>query len=189
MVIVGLDLETTGFDFYGKKQDRIIEACFSIYTYDPIGHDLVHKKTITQRINPERNIPEDAQAVHGISYEDVKASPKWAAFAPTVQKILAIADVVVIHNAAFDEPFLEGEQQQAGYALGRKIPTFCTMENGRWATFDGKNPSLKELCWSLGVEYDVTKAHSADYDVSVMMECYIKGVTLGLYATPKPREE
>lgn len=182
MVIVGLDTETTGFDFYGNKKDRIIEACFALYNWD--GTTLEHLKTITQRINPERSIPADAQAVHGISYEDVKAAPKWAEFAPKVKLILDRADLLVIHNAAFDEPFLEGEQDRAGLTVGRKLPTFCTMENGRWATFDGKNPSLKELCWSLGIEYDTSKAHAAEYDVHVMMACYEKAVRLGLYTNP-----
>lgn len=176
MVIVGLDTETTGFHF--DKGDRIVEVCFSLYQYDLAG--LTHLKTITQRINPQRSIPADSQAVHGISYEDVKSSPTWADFAPTAQKILERADMLVIHNAAFDVPFLEGEMQRVGLPISRK-PSFCTMENSRWATFDGKNPSLKELCWSLGVEYDPSAAHAADYDVHRMMECTDKALKLGLF--------
>lgn len=183
MVIVGLDTETTGFSFTDKK-DRIVEACFAIYTYD--GETLTHKRTITQRINPERSIPADAQAVHGISLDDVRGEPKWAEFADTAKKILDRADVVVIHNAAFDVDFLVNEQEFAGYPLTGSLEakSFCTMVNGRWATFDGKSPSLKELCWSLGVEYDPALAHAAEYDVTRMMACYEKAIKLGLFANP-----
>lgn len=177
MVIAGLDTETTGVHF--DKGDRILEACFGLYEAD--GDSIRHLKTITQRINPQRAIPADAQAIHGISYEDVKASPTWADWAPTAKKILDRVEMLVIHNAAFDIPFLYGEMDRVGCPVGRQIQTFCTMERGRFGTFDGKNPSLRELCWSLGIDYDPSAAHAAEYDVHKMMECYNKGIKLGLY--------
>lgn len=180
MVITGLDLETTGLHFL--KGDRIIEVCFGLYQGDSTG--IKHLKTVNQRINPQRAIAEDAQRVHGISYEDVKASPTWADYSETAESILARTDLLVIHNADFDTPFIYGEMERVGRKVGRQIPVFCTMENGRWATFDGKNPSLKELCWALGIDYDVTAAHAADYDVDRMMECFRKGIELGLYINP-----
>ncbi|WEU67418.1 3'-5' exonuclease [Xanthomonas phage JGB6] len=135
MVITGLDTETTGFD--ALTGDRIVEVCVSLYDYD--GTVLKPLRTITERFNPERPIPAEAQRVHGISYEDVKASPKWAEFAPKMDKILSRTELLVIHNAAFDVPFIEHEQKQAGYPVSRTPETFCTMVNGRWSTFDGKS--------------------------------------------------
>lgn len=180
MVIVGADTETTGFDF--DRGDRIVEVCFGIYHATAAG--LEHLRTINQRINPERAIPAEAQRVHGISLEDLKTSPTWSGFAPTVQRILDRADMLVIHNAEFDVPFLQGEQARAGYPVSRPLDAFCTMRNGLWATFDGKSPTLKELCWSLGIKYDPTAAHAASYDVEVMMQAYWRGVQLGLYPNP-----
>lgn len=180
MIIAGLDLETTGFNV--DKGDRIIEVCFGLYQYE--GGELTHLKTINQRINPQRTIPVEAQKVHGISYEDVKEMPVWKDFAPTVAKILSKVDKLVIHNAGFDSPFLEGEMRNAGLPIEHRVPTFCTMENGRKLTFDGKLPSLKELCWALGVKYDPAAAHAADYDVHKMMECYKKGIKIGLFTSP-----
>lgn len=174
-LIAGMDLETTGFDYL--KGDRIVEACFNIYRQDDDGLTLL--KTIEQRIDPERSMPAAAQAVHGISLDDLKGKPKWVDFAPTVKKILEKVDLVVIHNAGFDQPFITAAMEAAGLPV--KFEAFCTMENGRWATFDGKSPSLKELCWSLGIEYDPSKAHGASYDVSVMMDCYQKAKILGLF--------
>lgn len=176
-IVTGLDLETTGLDF--NKGDRIVEACLSVYRVSDGVFN--HLKTVTQRINPERSIPLEAQRVHGISLEDLVEMPKWVDFAGTAKRILEASDLVVIHNAGFDQPFIEGEMRRVGMPLSRPLPAFCTMENGRWSTFDGKNPSLKELCWSLGVEYDPSLAHDAAYDVGVMMECYQKGVSLGLF--------
>jgi DNA polymerase-3 subunit epsilon len=181
MIIVGCDTETTGF--HPHKGDRIIEACFGIYRYEAGVMTLL--KTVTQRINPQRSIPADSQRIHGISYEDVKASPIWSDFAPTVEKILSKADLVVIHNAEFDVRFLDHEQSQAGSPVSKWPPVVCTMETARWATFDGKRPSLAEVCWALGIEYDPSKAHAAAYDVDVMMQAYAKGLSLGLYKLPE----
>lgn len=180
MIIAGLDLETTGFSH--DKGDRIVEVCFGIYQGTEAG--ITHLKTVTQRINPLRSIPIEAQRVHGISLEDLKLSPTWKDFAPKAKLILDKADMVVIHNAAFDEPFIRGEMMAAGMPITKPIPVFCTMANARWACADGKNPSLQELAWSLGIPYDPSVAHAADYDVGVMMECYRKGVMLGLYPNP-----
>ena len=179
-IITGLDLETTGLDFY--KGDRIVEVCMSVYRVSE--GVFTHLKTVTQRINPERSIPLEAQRVHGISLEDLREMPVWSDFAGTAKRIIEASDSVIIHNAGFDEPFIKGEMHRVGSPL-KDIPSFCTMENGRWATFDGKNPSLKELCWSLGVDYDPSAAHAAEYDVHKMMACYQKGVELGLYNNKK----
>jgi len=62
---------------------------------------------------------------------------------------------------------------------------FDTMTEGRWATPDGKLPKLQELCFALEVEYDTNKAHAAEYDVDVMMECLWKGIDCGFFTLPK----
>ena len=53
---------------------------------------------------------------------------------------------------------------------------FFTMENGRWATGTGKLPSLQELCFTCGINYDPEKAHAARYDVNRMLECLFVGL-------------
>ncbi len=181
MIVVGLDVETTGFKF--DKGDRIVEACFSVYRVNVDG-TFTHLRTIAHRINPERSIPEDAQAVHGIALEDLVGAFVWADIAPRVQALLDKTDLLVIHNAPFDRSFLYGEQARAGYPINREVATFCTMENSRWACPDGKLPKLVELCYALGIEYDGTKAHGAEYDVQIMMLAYQKAIQLGLFPNP-----
>jgi DNA polymerase-3 subunit epsilon len=179
MLVVVLDTETTGFKYDDK--DRVIELCLDLWELDATG--MRRLKTLTYRINPERAIPEEAQAVHGISYEDVKDAPKWRDINDTVVKVLSRADLVVAHNAEFDRNFVDAEMRRCGVELDWK-PIFCTMEHSRWATFDGKSSSLKELCWSLGIDYDDTAAHSADYDTMVTAQCFKKGLELGLFINP-----
>lgn len=183
MIVVGCDTETTGFKPH--KGDKILEACFHIHRYNEHDGTFTHLRTITQRINPLRAIPEEAQAVHGITLESLKECPAWAAFAPAVQKLLEATDLLVIHNAEFDWAFLEAEQAAAGYPINRPVPMLCTMQNGRWACEDGKAPKLVELCGALGIDFDPSAAHGAEYDTSKLMEAYIKGVQLGLFPQPK----
>ena len=177
MRLIGLDTETTGL----KQEDghRIIEIAF--LTYDLDSKRL--EDTWIQRIDPERPIDARAQEVHGIAYTDLVGCPKWEDIAAEVAARMAKADLLIAHNMGFDGPFIAGELIR----VGQKVPdvySLCTMENARWATPDGKSPRLGELCFALGVEYDTAKAHGAEYDVSVMMECFCRGLQRGFYTMP-----
>lgn len=177
MKIITLDTETTGLD--QSKGHRIIEVCFM--TYDLESRTLLDNWT--QRIDPERAIDPDAQRVHGISYADLVGCPKWGDIAPEIARRMGEGDLLVAHNMGFDGPFLAGELIR----VGQKVPdvlSFCTMEGARWACPDGKLPRLGELCFALGVPYDPSKAHSADYDVSVTAECFFRGLQRGFYELP-----
>ncbi|QNK01731.1 3'-5' exonuclease [Dyella telluris] len=176
-LIVGGDVETTGFD--SEKGDRIIEVAFQIWDFDTRRK----VKEIEQRINPLRTIPPAATAVHGIVLEDLRECPTWEKVAPIVAKALGLAKVFVAHNVMFDGPFIGLELARIGLEVPN-IDSFCTMENGRWATPTGKSPNLGELCWALNVPYDPSKAHAAMYDVDCMMQCLWKGIDLGYYKLP-----
>lgn len=173
-IIAGIDTETTGFN--PDKGDRIIEICASLYELE----SRRKLKTWTQRINPQRPIPIEASDVHGIVYADVANAPVWREVSPTVLRILNVSDVLVAHNAKFDVNFLIHHFLQEGLIPPEHLEVFDTMD-ARWATWDGKNPSLQELCFSLQVEYDTSKAHAAEYDVDVMMRCLFEGLDRGFY--------
>lgn len=178
VVAVG-DIETTGL----RQEDghRIIEACFSVFRFDPVARSRQKIGTMLQRINPKRDIDPGAQAVHGISLMDLRGEPEWDVVAPKIHKLLSMTDLFVAHNGeGFDAPFIALELLRAGH----KIPNFKvfdTMLNGRSCTPFGKVPNLGELCLALGVEYDPDKAHSAQYDVDVLADCYWRGIDSGLY--------
>lgn len=178
MKLTVLDTETTGLD--QTKGHRIIEIAL-------ISYDLeTRKKTDTwiRRINPQRAIDADAQRVHGISFAELADEPIWEDFAEEISTRLSEVDLLIAHNMGFDGPFIALELKRVGILLPR-TPSFCTMENARWATADGKAPKLKELCFALGVEYDEEKAHAAEYDVCVTAECFFRGLERGFYQIPK----
>ena len=178
-LIVGLDTETTGIE--QSEGHRIIEI--AMLTYDSTTRLCVDR--YVQRIDPERAISSGAQAIHGISYEELVGQPKWAAVAPVVKKKMAIGQTMIAHNMGFDGPFVGAELIRVGETLP-DIEPFCTMSEGRWACPDGKYPKLGELCFALGVEYDLSKAHAADYDVEVMMACFWRGLDRGFYTLSVP---
>jgi DNA polymerase-3 subunit epsilon len=175
--LAGLDIETTGLD--QSTGHRIIEV--ALLSYDLHTRELVDR--YVQRIDPERPIDPKAQAVHGISYAELAGQPKWEAIAPHLARRLAGCDYVIIHNRQFDEPFVTAELARVGLTFG-PAGTYCTMENGRWATMDGKSPRLQELCFSLGIPYDAMLAHAAEYDVDRMVECFWRGLDRGFYRLP-----
>ena len=174
MILCGVDIETTGIEF--SEGHKIIEIAIILAKLEDEKFNYLGK--YVQRVNPERPIQAAAQEVHGISYGDLVAEPKWKAVAPKVAKILSKSDVYVAHNAAFDLPFIDHELHLVDEAVPAKN-YICTMEQSRWATVNGKSPSLKELCFALDVEYDTSKAHAALYDVKVMMDCLERALKYG----------
>lgn len=177
MLIVGADLETTGFK--AEKGHRIVEVCFQLWDTDK----RAKVREFSSLINPLRSIPQDASNVHGIYLEDLHHSPTWEKVAPAISKMLSVSKVFVAHNVGFDGPFMGHELARVGAAIP-DIDTFCTMLNGRWATGNGKNPKLAELCWALEVPFNKDEAHRASYDVDAMMQCLWKGIDAGMFILP-----
>lgn len=168
------DLETTG---KLTPDHRIIEAAFRKCTLE----DCLEHENILLRINPERNIDAKAQAVHGISVEELKGEPNFKSRIPVIKSILEDTDLLVFHNGiSFDMPFLKMEFERNGEVLP-EVPVFDTMVEGAFATDLGKSPTLFELCWSLGVEYDPTKAHKGDYDTLVLRDAFFNGLRFGWF--------
>jgi DNA polymerase-3 subunit epsilon len=169
-VITFADTETTGLK--PDKGDRIIEICL-------LGYDLDTRAKLfelTKRIHPGiKEIDPKASMIHGITNADLAGCPPFNHFIPVISKILTKTDLLVVHNLAFDLPFLLSEYQLYNQKLPGDCEGFCTMENGRWATWDGKLPNLSELCYALEVDYDPEAAHSAKYDTEVLAECFFKG--------------
>lgn len=165
-IAMGLDIETTGLS--AEKGHRIIELACTL-------HDFHTGKLLGKwapRINPMRSIDAKAQAVHGISIEELMHEPKWEAVAPKLVKLLKKVDLIVAHNGdGFDLPFIIHELDRIGLEVP-DVATFDTMTGCYWATPDGKPPSLRELAHSLGYKYDEEKAHSALYDTALMMRCF-----------------
>lgn len=177
-ILTGYDLESTGAD---TEKDRIVELAV-------IGQDFDSGKEIiryVRRFNPGIHIPTKVVAVHGIADADVMGAPEFKTAAPLMAKLLDKTDLLIAHNGdEFDNRMFCHEFIRAGVTLNKFPASFDTMKEGRWATPDGKYPTLGELCWSLDVPYDAAQAHAALYDVSVMLQCYRRAVSLGLWKLP-----
>src|SRR6201984_2296069 len=96
-----LDTETTGLD--PLRGDRLVEiGCVEIFNRMPTG------QTFHRHLNPERDMPAEAFAVHGLSSEFLADKPL---FAHVVEEFLEfIGDApLVIHNASFDISFINAE--------------------------------------------------------------------------------
>jgi len=176
-ILAALDTETTGL----KPGDhRFVEIYISLWR---AGVKIYEYHTL---IDPQRSIPADVQAIHGITPADVAGKPTWQQVAKNVQKVLEKADVHMAHNAGFDMEFIEFELKRLGLTLPKRkvVDTMSYL----WATPDGKKPSLLELCQACGVVYDKSQAHRADYDVGVMVECYHRAIKFG-FVEPETKED
>jgi len=103
--LVFFDLETTGTNI---NVDRIVEICYlKVY---PNGNE----ESRTMRINPERHIPEEATAVHGIHDEDVRDCPTFKEVARSIAHELEGCDLAGFNSNRFDIPVLAEEFLRAG---------------------------------------------------------------------------
>lgn len=170
------DTETTGLE----DEDRVIEFATSIMDL-PTGSTVFR---FEQRFNSGgRPIHPKAQAVHGIPMSAIIACPDFATCIPTLRKIAKISPIWLAHNADFDVRMMAAEFNRAGEAH-LPITVIDSMTEGRWATPNGKNPNLGELCFALGIDYDPAKAHAALYDVEVLAAAWRAGWQRGFYVYP-----
>jgi DNA polymerase-3 subunit epsilon len=111
--VVVFDCETTGIDF---AKDQVIELCVQ----HGLGEDA---RSQVWRIKPTVPIAPAAQAVHGITMEDLAGCPGFGAFADDIAAVFAEAEVIVGYNLSFDIEMLQAEYARIGRpapALGGK---------------------------------------------------------------------
>lgn len=160
-----LDTETTGFD--ALNGDRIVEiGCVELFNHLPTG------ETYHQYINPQRDMPADAFAVHGISSEFLADKPLFAAIAQAFLDFIGDAKLV-IHNASFDMKFLNAELNRADM---RQLPfsqAIDTLEIAR-RRFPGAQNSLDALCRRFSVDNSGREKHGALLDSEILAEVYLE---------------
>ncbi len=160
-----LDTETTGLS--PGDGHRIIEiGCLEIINLLPTG------RTYQQYINPERDIPPEATAVHGITESFLADKP---VFADIVDEFLAfIGDsTLVIHNANFDMKFLNAELGKLNYPKLKFSRTFCTMMMAR-EKFPGSPANLDALCRRFKVDNSNRIHHGALLDSELLADVYLE---------------
>lgn len=161
-----LDTETTGLEH--KLGHRIIEVACVEMTNRRLTNRHFHRY-----VNPERDIDEGAQAVHGISREFLADKPYFAAVAAEFLDFVRGAELI-IHNAAFDIGFLNAELARLDMA---PIETVChgVRDTLRMAKelHPGKKNNLNALCDRYGVDNSHRSLHGALLDAEILAEVYI----------------
>jgi DNA polymerase-3 subunit epsilon len=160
-----LDTETTGLDPNGG--DRVLEiGCVELLNHVPTG------RTFHAYLNPERPVPADAIAVHGLTDAFLKDKPKFPAIAEAFLAFIG-ASPLVIHNAAFDVSFLNAELGRIGRATLPAERAIDTLRLARQA-HPGAPASLDALCKRFQVDASGRAQHGALKDALLLAEVYLE---------------
>src|SRR5579864_4702739 len=159
-----LDTETTGLD--PLRGDRLVEiGCVEIFNRMPTG------QTFHRYFNPERDMPAEAFAVHGLSSDFLATKPL---FAEAVEDFLAfVGDApLVIHNASFDISFINAELERAGRPAIMKERLVDTLLLAR-RKHPGVSNRLDDLCSRYAIDNSQRTKHGALLDAELLAEVYI----------------
>ncbi|ETA52815.2 DNA polymerase III subunit epsilon [Rhodobacteraceae bacterium PD-2] len=160
-----LDTETTGFE--PEQGDRIVEiGAVELYNHMPTG------KTYHQYINPERAMPAEAFAVHGLGDDFLRDKPVFAKIVDEFRAFIGDSKLV-IHNAAFDVKFLNAELRWARRPLLAADCAIDTLDIAR-RRFPGSPASLDALCRRFGIDNSSRTLHGALLDSEILAEVYLE---------------
>ena len=160
---VVLDTETTGLEV--ERGHRVIEiGCIELVDRRPSGREF-HRY-----LNPDRVI----DAVHGITDEFLRDKPRFAEVAEELVAFIAGAELL-IHNAAFDTAFLDGELQRAGGTFGRIADHAVVVDTLALARqkYPGQKNTLDALCKRLGVDNSHREVHGALLDAHLLADVWV----------------
>jgi DNA polymerase-3 subunit epsilon len=160
-----LDTETTGLD--PSNGHRLIEiGCIELVNRFPTG------RTFHRYVNPERDVPAEAFAVHGISAEFLKDKAGFAAIADELLEFLGDAPLV-IHNAQFDLGFLNAELERAAKPVLSRERLVDTLLLARRKYPAGPN-RLDDLCARYAIDNSRRTKHGALLDAELLAEVYVE---------------
>lgn len=160
-----LDTETTGLD--PAAGHRIVEiGCVELLNHIATGRNF------HAYVNPERDVPEEARVVHGLTGSFLAAHP---AFAKTADDLLAfIGDApLVIHNAEFDLGFLNAELQRLGRAPIPESRAIDTVSLAR-RRYPGQPANLDALCRRFQIDVSERTLHGALKDARLLASVYLE---------------
>ncbi len=160
-----LDTETTGME--PSEGDRLIEiGCIELMNYVPTG------KTWHKYLNPERDVPAEAVAVHGLTWERLKGEPVFSQVYTDFLEFIGDS-TLVIHNAAFDMKFINAELKAVGH---KPIPDARVTDSLLLARkkYPGSPASLDALCRRFNIDLTDRTLHGALLDAELLAEVYLQ---------------
>jgi DNA polymerase-3 subunit epsilon len=160
-----LDTETTGLD--PINGDRLVEiGCVEVVNHIATG-EIYH-----QYVNPKRDMPAGAFAVHGLSAEFLSGHPIFKDVVDDFLKFIG-DDPLVIHNAAFDMGFINAELRRL---KRRELPMTQSVDTVRMVRrkFPGAPASLDALCRRFDIDNSSRTYHGALLDAELLAEVYLE---------------
>jgi DNA polymerase-3 subunit epsilon len=159
------DTETTGLDPY--QGDRLVEiGCVEIINGFPTG------KSFHKYLNPERDVPEGAFKVHGLSREFLMDKPLFAEVVDEFIEFIGDAPLVA-HNAMFDLGFINAELERAKKPIVLRDRLVDTLMLAR-RRFPGGGNKLDDLCVRYNIDLSRRTKHGALLDAELLAEVYIE---------------
>lgn len=159
-----IDTETTGLN--PSEGHRVVEiAAIELVNHLPTGQ-FFHKY-----VNPERDMPEGALAVHGLTSEFLAKHPTFAAVAAEFLEFIG-NDPLVIHNAEFDLAFLNAELKRIGLTPIASTYTDTLLMARR--RFPGQPANLDALCRRFAIDLSTREKHGARLDGELLAAVYLE---------------
>ncbi len=163
-----LDTETTGLE--ASLGHRIIEiGCVELINRRTTGRTFHHY------LDPERDIDAAAQAVHGISRQQLQGKPRFVDIAAQLAEFIADSELV-IHNAAFDTAFLDAEFARVRGEAPLRVATLCQVLDTLLLAREmhpGQRNTLDALCKRYGVDNSHRDLHGALLDARILADVYL----------------
>jgi DNA polymerase-3 subunit epsilon len=159
------DTETTGLD--PQRGDRMVEiGCIEMVNRVATG------RTFHAFFNPERDMPAEAEAVHGLSSMFLAAKPRFAEKAAELLEFLGDCPLVA-HNAGFDFGFLNAELAICGFEIVSRERMVDTVAIAR-TRHPGAKLSLDALCTRYGIDRSHRTKHGALLDAELLAQVYVE---------------
>ena len=160
-----VDTETTGLDPY--QGHRLVEiGCIELLNGIPTGN------TFHRYVNPQRDMPAEAFAVHGLSADFLGDKPLFAEIAEELLTFLGNAPLV-IHNAQFDLAFINAELERVTRTQIRRERLVDTLMLAR-RKYPGGSDRLDDLCERYRIDNSRRAKHGALLDAELLAEVYVE---------------
>ncbi|MBB6504837.1 DNA polymerase-3 subunit epsilon [Sphingomonas endophytica] len=176
------DTETTGLSFAGG--DRMVEiGCVELVNRVETG------RTFHAYFHPERDMPAEAERVHGLSATFLAKHPVFAAGVAALLEFIGDAPLVA-HNAGFDFSFLNGELERCGNVAVCRTRMVDTLAIAR-VRHPGAKHTLDALCSRYGIDRSHRVLHGALLDAQLLAQVYVelmggRQIGLGLVSEAAP---
>ncbi len=160
-----IDTETTGLD--PATGHRIVEVgCVEL------DNHLRTDRVFQSYLNPDRDMPPEAFAIHGLSNEFLIDHPRFKDVVDPFLDFLSDSTIIA-HNAEFDIGFINSELENISYPALTDIEVIDTVRLAR-QKFPGMPASLDALCRRFGIDASSREKHGALLDAELLADVYLE---------------